>query len=167
VERTTLISTADMRERARNKISRIHNISLKEKGRKYIYFLPSLTRTWRYCGYGRLSEGKTMTKQRVPPVSAADQTAFKAATPALRKALQAIRRDRLKHPYPDELRQRLALVQERLIYWEGILMVGSRIRSPVALWDTWNKLERAADIEASELDYIDNNAKIIAAPRSA
>ena len=31
-----------------------------------------------------------------------------------------------------------------------------RIRSPVRLWDAWNKLRNAADHEAAELEWLSN-----------
>lgn len=109
-------------------------------------------------------------------VSDADQAAFKAEAAEIRAALRALQRDRWKQSWTDvppvcshnhrskripissdqidALQRRLQPVQERLRHWRGVLMTETYIRSPVRLWDTWNRLRYAADHEAIELEYL-------------
>jgi hypothetical protein len=113
----------------------------------------------------------------IAKVSAADQAAFRIEATTIRKTLRTLQRDRWKQSWNevppvasynhrskripisadqiDALQRRLLPVQERLRYWQSILMEDeSRIRSPVRLWDTWQKLRDAADHEAVELEYL-------------
>jgi hypothetical protein len=45
----------------------------------------------------------------------------------------------------------------------------TRIRSPVSLWDVWHKLRNAADMEATELEYLSEGriARTYLDPREA
>ncbi len=115
-----------------------------------------------------------MINLRVQPVPKADQIAFKAEAPVLRKALKAIKRDRQKQSFkegkPDKIRggwhpqklvpispdqldtlhQRLTPIQERLKHWEEILMP----HAPATLRNVWDKLWSAASFEAGEIKYL-------------
>jgi hypothetical protein len=95
-------------------------------------------------------------------VSEADQVAFKAEAKILRKQLKELREERWSLPMDLlfvemvwALRHRLKLIVERLNYWHSVLTLGDhRIRSPVRLWDSWNKLRMEANQEVTGLNYL-------------
>jgi hypothetical protein len=103
-------------------------------------------------------------------ISAADHAAFVAEAKIIRKALKAIKRDRHRqfygkqgpghhewHPTANQLaahRARIMPIRDRLRYWRTVLMADERrIKHPVRLWDSWNRLRFATDLEITDLAY--------------
>jgi hypothetical protein len=94
---------------------------------------------------------KTMNNGKV---SESDQRAFKADVKIIRKALNDLRDDYSRNSVSEaqltEMCTRLASQIERIEYWRTVLMVDERrIRSPVGLWDRWNRLRQSAEFIAS------------------
>jgi hypothetical protein len=108
-------------------------------------------------------------------ISAADHVAFAAESKIIRKALKAIKHDRHRqfygkhhewHPTADQLavhRARIMPIRDRLRYWRTVLMADERrIKHPVRLWDSWNRLRLATDLEITDLayDFSDKSVKV-------
>jgi len=105
--------------------------------------------------------------------SAADHAAFVAEAKSIRKTLRAIKKDRLRSfygshgwaPTTDQLathRARIMPIRDRLRYWRTVLMADERrIKHPVRLWDSWNRLRLATDLEVTDLahDFSDKSVK--------
>jgi hypothetical protein len=102
-----------------------------------------------------------MTYNRPAPLTRAQQAAFAAELPALRKEAKAIRAarwvvakdERRRHLLPG-LKERADACSARLAHWHGVLTVGQAIRAPVRLWDAWNKVKLAADLNDEEIAYL-------------
>jgi hypothetical protein len=98
-------------------------------------------------------------------ISATDHVAFVTEAKSIRKALRAIKKDRLRSfygrhgwgPTADQLaahRARIMPIRDRLRYWRTVLMADERrIKHPVRLWDSWNRLCMLADLEITDLAY--------------
>jgi hypothetical protein len=109
-------------------------------------------------------------------VSDLDQAAFQAEARDLRRRLHKLRSDRWYKIYKNRnprswdarylvaledietLQVQLAPICERLDHWQGILMVDDHtIRSPVRMWDSWNKLRHAAECEQTALQDLESD----------
>jgi hypothetical protein len=93
-----------------------------------------------------------MANQRNPRVPDHLQAAFKAETPAIRKELKAIERERRGHqPDLDTLEARLKPMLERLAYWHSIFTTHN---IPLRLRNVWHDLNMSARLSDEEIRYL-------------
>jgi hypothetical protein len=101
-------------------------------------------------------------KTRPPQVSSAEHAAFMAEIKDLRRQANKLRSARLKFVRPDrnpgkkrldEWAAEATACRARLDYWHGVLVIGRQIRSPVRLYDRWNRVNTVADLNEFEVQY--------------